>query len=115
MEAGALDVSAVPATMKKGRAGHILYVIARPDEAEAVARAVLLNTRTNGVRMHDCRRMKLGYEFKKVSTPYGDVTIKYVSGYGVQRSKPEYEDVARLAKENNVPFHDVWESARKNS
>ena len=115
MEAGALDVSAVPATMKKGRAGHILYVIARPDEAEAVARAVLLNTRTNGVRMHDCRRMKLGYEFKKVSTPYGDVTIKYVSGYGVQRSKPEYEDVARLAKENNVPFHDVGESARKNS
>jgi len=115
MDAGALDVSAVPATMKKGRAGHILYVMAKPETAEDIAKAILQHTRTNGVRMHECRRMKLSYEFKTAKTSYGDVRMKCAEGYGVNRSKPEYEDVARLAKENNVPFYKVWEEAIKNS
>ena len=99
----------------QGRAGHILYVMAKPEMAEDIAKAVLKHTRTNGVRMHDCRRMKLSYEFKTVSTPYGDVRMKCATGYGVQRAKPEYDDVAALAKENNVPFYEIWEEAIKNS
>lgn len=113
MAAGALDVSAVPAVMKKGRPGHILYVLADREKAEDIARAVLRETATNGVRMHDCRRMKLSYSFETVETPYGQVRIKRVAGWNTGRAKPEYEDVAILAKEKGVPFHEVWQAAIK--
>ena len=42
-----------------------------------------------------------------VDTPYGAVRIKRASGMGVERSKPEYEDLAALARENGVPLDAV--------
>ena len=37
-----------------------------------------------------------------VETEYGPVRIKRVFGWGITREKPEYEDVAKLARENGV-------------
>jgi uncharacterized protein (TIGR00299 family) protein len=51
-EAGARDVSVLPATMKKSRPGHLVKVVVRPDDAERVARALARETGTLGVREH---------------------------------------------------------------
>jgi uncharacterized protein (TIGR00299 family) protein len=113
MELGALDVAAVPAAMKKGRPGHMLHVIVRKADEETVARAILRETTTYGLRFLPCRRMKLSYSFDLAQTPYGEVRLKYASGWGVHKVKPEYEDVAELAREAGVPFNEVWLAAMR--
>ena len=60
--AGALDVSLAPLAMKKGRPGHLLIVLAPPEQADALAAAILRETSTFGVRRVDCAR----YELRKI-------------------------------------------------
>jgi hypothetical protein len=42
-----------------------------------------------------------------VDTPYGPIRRKISTGYSVQRSKWEYEDIARIAKEKNLSIQQV--------
>ncbi|MGE4352990.1 MAG: nickel pincer cofactor biosynthesis protein LarC [Oscillospiraceae bacterium] len=114
MESGALDVSAVPATMKKGRAGHILTVMARIDEEQEVAKTILRETTTNGVRINLCRRMKLKTGIDTVNTKYGPVRVKRAEGYGICRAKPEYDDISAIAREKALPFAEVLVEAMNN-
>ncbi len=51
-EAGARDVSVLPATMKKSRPGHLVKVVVRPEDAARTARALATETGTLGVREH---------------------------------------------------------------
>jgi len=51
-DAGALDVSVLPATMKKSRPGHLVKVVVDPENAERVARRLAEETGTLGVREH---------------------------------------------------------------
>ena len=90
--AGALDVSLAPLTMKKGRPGHLLIVLAPFDLADALAAAILRETSTFGVRRIDCAR----YELEREIVP-GDIRVKVGRGYGVEKSKPEFADRAARA------------------
>ena len=87
--AGALDVSLAPLTMKKGRPGHLLIVLAPFDLADALAAAILRETSTFGVRRIDCARYELEREIVS-----GDIRVKVGRGYGVEKSKPEFADRA---------------------
>src|SRR5665811_393107 len=51
MDAGARDVSIIPATMKKGRSGHIIQVIAKPHDSSRLARKIIEETGSLGVRI----------------------------------------------------------------
>ncbi|MEF8814994.1 MAG: nickel pincer cofactor biosynthesis protein LarC [Halovenus sp.] len=51
-DAGALDVSVLPATMKKSRPGHLVKVIVKPEDAGRVARRLADETGTLGIREH---------------------------------------------------------------
>ena len=90
--AGALDVSLAPLTMKKGRPGHLLIVLAPPEQADALAAAILCETSTFGVRRVDCARYELAREIQP-----GDIRVKVGRGYGVEKSKPEFADRAAHA------------------
>ena len=46
-------------------------------------------------------------------TPYGDVGCKTSRGYGVERVKYEYEDLARIARAQDMPLSDVRALARQ--
>ena len=37
-------------------------------------------------------------------TAYGPVRVKHAHGDGVEKSKPEYEDVAKIAREKGMTF-----------
>jgi len=52
LDAGARDVTIVPTTMKKSRPGHLVKVVAKPEDAERVARTLAEETGTLGVREH---------------------------------------------------------------
>lgn len=106
-EAGALEVYTVPVGMKKSRPGTLICVICREQDREAMAEVMLRHTTTIGVRESLCRRYVLDRSIQTLETPYGPVRRKDSRGYGVVRSKYEFEDLARIAKEQNLSLAEV--------
>ena len=102
LEAGALDVYYTPIIMKKSRPAVKLSVLCSPVEADRMAHVIFKYTKTAGIRRADYSRYILD---RSVETDNG-IRIKTYSGHGVQRSKPEYEDVARKARDNGTS---LWE------
>lgn len=105
--AGALDVWLTPIVMKKGRPAHTLSALARPSDADAVARAIVRETSTIGVRIRHERRVVTPREIVMIDTAYGAVRVKRVSVDGVVRAKPEYEDCLRIARAEGLPLANV--------
>jgi len=109
-DAGAKDVYITPTYMKKERPGVLVSVIAAPELAERIARVLLEETTTIGVRMWGVRRVKLKRRSATVETEFGPVRVKVVDLDGRVRIKPEYDDCLRIAKERGVPILSVYRS-----
>ena len=108
--AGALEVFTVPAQMKKTRPGHLLTVLCRETDKEKMIRQVFRYTSTLGIRETVCRRYTLSRSEETVMTRFGPVRVKRSEGYGTQKEKYEYEDVARLARDNKMNLEEVFSS-----
>lgn len=100
--AGALDVYTIPVGMKKGRPGLLFTCMCREESREEMLRLLFMHTTTLGVRETLCNRYILDRRERTAETPYGRVHIKEATGWGVSRSKPEYEDLARIAREKGI-------------
>jgi uncharacterized protein (TIGR00299 family) protein len=112
LAAGALDVATSPVTMKKGRPGHRLTVLARPEDLDRTARQVLRDTTTLGVRFRIERRFALERELRRVETAFGPVGVKVAwLGDRVLRVQPEYEDCAALAERHGTTLERVRRAA----
>ena len=99
----------VAGTMKKGRSGHVLTVLCAPEREREMAVHILRETTTNGLRIRRCAKYFLTPKTAEVNTQWGPVRVKMAQGYGVSHRKPEYEDVARIAAENQIPYQQVSE------
>ncbi len=110
-DAGALDVYTTPINMKKDRPGILLTVLCNVSEESRFSRLILTHTATRGIRIQPCYRRTLDAQFRKISTVYGEITIKISTGYGITKCKPEYEDVAAAARQCKVPFQTVYAAA----
>ena len=104
---GALDVFTVPIGMKKSRPGILITVLCREEKKEAMVGLLMKHTTTLGVREFPCRRYTLSRAAERVNTPYGAVRKKVSSGYGVHREKYEYDDLANIARENNLSLAEL--------
>lgn len=111
---GALDVWTTPAVMKKGRPAVVLGVLCENEIKEKILRLIFRHTSTIGVREYETKRYTLERESRVVNTPYGEVGIKTSSGYGCEKSKFEYDDIARIADENGLSITQVIEEINKN-
>ena len=109
LEQGALDVSSMPLTMKKGRLGVRLAVLCHPRDEQRMAEAIMRETTTNGVRALYCGKYLLKPSGRTVETVYGPMRVKCADGYGIHHEKPEYDDVAAAARAQGVPIRMVWE------
>ena len=111
--AGAHDVFLTPIIMKKSRPAVMVSVLCDVGKQKAIEEVLWLNSSTFGLRSYKVAKSMLRRETVKVKTKYGEITVK--SGYLNERiikSKPEYEDCKRLAKENGVTIQDIYESIR---
>lgn len=104
---GALDVFTTPIGMKKSRPGVLLTVLCRPAEQEKMAKLLFRHTTTLGVRVGLCSRFTLRRSEEVTQTPYGPVRRKISQGYGVCREKPEYEDLAAIARAQGKSLAEV--------
>jgi len=112
LQAGARDVIIQPVIMKKGRPGQVLEVLADPDHADDLAKFILVNSSTIGVRMSLVQRLMLPREPCKIVTPFGEIEAKVVRlPDGRRRIKPEYESCRAKARENNVSVQEVYLAA----
>ena len=111
-DAGALDVVLLATTMKRGRPGTRIEVLARPADAERLELLLLTETTTIGVRRVDLRRRALPRELRTVDVLGHRVTVKVVHlpGGGV-RAKPEFGDVKRVAQQTGRPLRDIFQLA----
>ena len=110
--AGALDVWTTAIGMKKERPGTLLSVLAAAEKEAELARLILRETTTLGVRVYPVARHIAEREFRTVETLYGpvQVKVKFLDGewLGV---KPEFDDCKRLAGVAGVPVRMVYEAA----
>ncbi len=102
MALGALDVSVLPAVMKKGRPGHVLAVMATPDTVALLTDHVLRHSTTLGVRLTNANRVIAQRRMIEVSTEFGvaRAKVKEIGGKAIDVA-PEYEDCRRLARESD--------------
>jgi uncharacterized protein (TIGR00299 family) protein len=114
MAAGALDVSVLPALMKKGRPGHLLTVLAEPARERELAGLVLRGSTTLGVRMSRATRLMAGRRFVEVETGRGRVRVKVKELDGRPFDvAPEYEDCRRLGGDLATVMRQAAEAARR--
>lgn len=114
LAAGALDVYSTPIFMKKNRPGVLLAVLAPESAITAVEEVLFRETTTLGVRRYQVSRRKLNRRACTVSTPWGELQGKlgWLEGRAPVFS-PEYEDCARVARENKVPLREVYLTAQE--
>lgn len=110
---GALDVYFTDIGMKKSRPGVMLTCMCREAQRDEMLRCIFKHTTTIGVREYTCGRYSLSRSIETVQTQYGAVRVKNAEGYGVKRSKAEYDDLARLARENNTALAEIKKQIKK--
>lgn len=108
-EAGALDVTTTPVGMKKNRPGVLLTCMCRLEDRERLVSLLFRHTTTLGIRESQCSRYTLSRSQRSLETPWGPVRIKTSAGWGVTREKPEYEDLAKIARDQDLPLDKVKE------
>jgi uncharacterized protein (TIGR00299 family) protein len=112
LDKGALDAWAMPVTMKKGRPGIILGVLASVAQAGALRAEMFRATTTFGIRSYAVTREMLDRRFEPVKTRYGSVRVKIGSRHGEELVRtPEFEDCARLARRHDVTPRQVYDAA----
>lgn len=112
-EAGALDVTTTPVGMKKNRPGVLLTCMCRLEDRERLVSLLFRHTTTLGIRESQCSRYTLSRSQRSLETPWGPVRIKTSAGWGVTREKPEYEDLAKIARDQDLPLDKVKELLSK--
>ena len=97
MDNGALDVFTTSVYMKKNRPGILFTVLVKLEDKEKFAKLIFGNTTTIGIRYNEMERFKLARREEKVMTRFGEVSFKVSEGFGVTKTKPEYDDVKGIA------------------
>ncbi len=107
---GALDVAITPLTMKKGRPGHKLSVVAKPEDCRRLQELILKETTSLGVRSYFCERIVLERDFQEVTLGEGpSIRIKIGRDLNgrIINVHPEYEDVVNYSRNRNISLKDV--------
>lgn len=104
---GALEVFTTSVGMKKCRPGVLITVLCREDSREKIVEQLMKHTTTIGIRETLCKRYVLSRQNVTQATSLGDIQKKEVCGYGVIRSKYEYEDLAKIARARDMSLAEV--------
>jgi uncharacterized protein (TIGR00299 family) protein len=110
---GALDVVLMGTTMKKGRPGVRIEVLARPDDAGRLEALLLTETTSIGVRRSGgTTRLALPRQQGEIELFGHSVRVKIVTlPDGGSRAKPEFDDVQRVALATGRRAVDIYQLA----
>ncbi|MEM0498394.1 MAG: nickel pincer cofactor biosynthesis protein LarC [Methanothrix sp.] len=109
MKEGALDVTVVPALMKKGRSGSVISIISREDDANRLSAVLMRETGSLGVRVFPAlHRLIAERRIESVEVMGRSVPVKIGSiGEEIISVKPEHDVCRRIAEELDIPVKDI--------
>ena len=117
-DAGARNVTVVPATMKKSRPGHLIRVVVRPDDVAAVTERLATETGTLGIReTPTTHRWVAERSVEAVPIEVGgerhevDVKVAADDAGEVYDVSAEYDDCAAVAAETGRPTREILRRA----
>lgn len=113
MENGALDACYLPIYMKKNRPAYMLTVLCRPEDRERLEDIIFEETTTIGIRRALMQRTILQRRKSTEQTSLGDVAIKTMKKKNGEVPTLEYESVAAIAREQHLPFREVYRRLEK--
>ena len=112
--AGALEVFYAAVQMKKNRPGTLMTIVANPEQRDAMTGIVFRESTTIGIRHQELSRECLDREMVTVATGIGPVRFKVARRDGlVLNAQPEFEDLAKLSAERDIPIKDAQAIAHK--
>jgi uncharacterized protein (TIGR00299 family) protein len=109
-DAGALDLVFTPVTMKKSRPGVTVSVLCRREQAGTLGELFFRHSTTIGFRETPVNRFSLERTIKTLKGDFGEAREKIATingGGGKTKSKIEYEDRARLAREEGISLDEA--------
>ena len=112
-EAGARDVHFIPCYMKKNRMGTLLCALADSEHLAAVEKAIFLHTSTVGVRRFPVERTCMARSTFEVETEFGKVRVKKSVLGGIEKIKPEFDDLKACADKAGVPICEIQKAVEK--
>ena len=113
MKEGARDVAIIPIIMKKNRPAHLLKVISKKEDTDKLVSAIFRETGTLGIRIS--QHTHRGIANRRIISLDVDVNgekekirfkIAYI-GDEIISSRPEYEDIRKIAIERHIPLNKV--------
>ena len=105
--AGAVEVFAQPAGMKKGRSGLLLTVLALPEQAAALRAIWWEHSSSLGLRENLEQRWVLPRRAVVMDSPWGPVAAKAAWTGSRWRCKPEANALAQLAAEQGLSWAEL--------
>ncbi len=104
-QAGANEAHYLPVYMKKCRPGYQIEVLCAEDRIAACEQVLFEDTTTIGIRRYPVERTALPRSIVEVQTSMGAAKAKRVVLPGGEvRAYPEYESVAALVAQKNLPY-----------
>lgn len=109
LELGARDVYYSSIMAKKNRPGTMISVLCKEDDLEGLVEAVFRNTSSIGLRIEPISRIIMDREIIELDSKYGGIAFKKSIYRDIVRLSPEYEDVKRIAEEEDLPLIDLYD------
>lgn len=106
-EAGARDVHYIPVFMKKNRPAYQLNVICTKEDIPKLEHIIFEETTTIGIRRVEMERTILEREKAMADTSFGKLAVKICGS----RVYPEYESLAAICREKNIPYLEAYNKA----
>jgi len=106
MAMGAHDAIVIPATMKKGRSGHLIQVIAKPGDSARIAQRIIEETGSLGVRISTTKHRLIA---KGIDGTEWDAAVKIATDEDgcIFSISAEFEDAKTIAQKTGVPVREV--------
>ena len=113
VEKGAVGACDRPIYMKKNRPAYMLTVLCRPEDRERLEDIIFEETTTIGIRRGLMQRTILSRRKSTEQTSLGDVAVKTMKKKNGEVPTLEYESVAAIAREQHLPFREVYRRLEK--
>lgn len=108
---GALDIHILHVLMKKGRPGYLIRILTR--EPEKFSRILMEETGTLGVRVIPLERFEADREIKETEIEIRGVKEKIRVKNSEYGTKPEADDVRRIAEKHKLPLKRILKEIEK--
>ncbi|MDM5340171.1 DUF111 family protein [Fictibacillus enclensis] len=111
--AGANDVYYTSIYMKKNRPAYKLSILSDKAKQPLLEEIIFRETSSFGLRYYPVSCHRLGREFYRAETAYGEVSVKIgIYQEAPIKFSPEYEDCKKAAEQHNVPLQNVYDDAK---